>query len=165
MEQEVAARLAGARGDVAALHIRCGNPLADFKDQASFLSVKEVSVFNRCVKQAKQAKQVGAIVVASDSTRVKKMIANYNPAVPVLFADAKSTHTMTRYFSSMSSQSLLQAFVEMVLLSRATVLVGTTRSSFSLCAAAMKGELPFLVTRGVTSCSIPKRIVFGCAVS
>ena len=93
------------------------------------------------------------------------MIANYNPAVPVLFADAKSTHTMTRYFSSMSSQSLLQAFVEMVLLSRATVLVGTTRSSFSLCAAAMKGELPFLVTRGVTSCSIPKRIVFGFAVS
>lgn len=168
VEQEVAARLAGVRGDVAALHIRCGNPLADFKDQASFLSVKEVSVFNRCVKQAKQAKQagqVGAIVVASDSTRVKKMIANYNPAVPVLFADAKSTHTMTRYFSSMSSQSLLQAFVEMVLLSRATVLVGTTRSSFSLCAAAMKGELPFLVTRGVTSCSIPKRIVFGCAVS
>ena len=171
VEQEVAARLAGVRGDVAALHIRCGNPLADFKDQASFLSVKEVSVFNRCVKQAKQAKQakqtgkVGAIMVASDSTRVKKMIANYNPAVPVLFADAKSTHTMTRYFSSMSSQSLLQAFVEMVLLSRATVLIGTTRSSFSLCAAAMKGELPFLVTRGVTSCSIPKRIVFGFAVS
>ena len=161
VEQEVAARLAGARGDVAAMHIRCGNPLADFKDQASFLSVKEVSVFNRCVKRAGK---VGAIVVASDSTKVKKMIANYNPALTVLFADAKSTHTMTRYFSSMSSQSLLQAFVEMVLLSRATVLVGTTRSSFSLCAAAMKGELPFLVTRGVNTCSIPKRIIFGSSV-
>lgn len=162
VEQEVAARLAGTQGDVAALHIRCGNPLADFKDQASFLSVKEMSVFNHCVKQ--HGRNVGAIVVASDSTRAKKMIANYNPGTKVLFADVKSKHTMTRYFSSMSSRSLLQAFVEMVLLSRATVLVGTTRSSFSLCAAAMKGELPFLVTRGVSSCSIPKKIIFGSSV-
>lgn len=168
VEQEVAARLAGVRGDVAALHIRCGNPLADFKDPG-FLPQREGSVRVQPLREAGKAGKAGRaggrIVVASDSTRVKKMIANYNPAVPVLFADAKSTHTMTRYFSSMSSQSLLQAFVEMVLLSRATVLIGTTRSSFSLCAAAMKGELPFLVTRGVTSCSIPKRIVFGCAVS
>lgn len=166
VEQEVAARftarLAGTDGAVAAMHIRCGNPLADFKDQASFLSVKEISVFNRCVQHIKS--KIGAIVVASDSTRAKKMIANYNPAVNVVFADVKSTHTMTRYFNSMSSHSLLQAFVEMVLLSRATVLVGTTRSSFSLCAAAMKGELPFLVTRGVKACSIPKKIIFGSSV-
>lgn len=160
VEQEVAARLEGVQNKtVIGMHIRCGNPLSDFKDQSSFLSIKEISVFHRCKEGL--TKNDAAIVVASDSTKAKSMISNYNPSLPVLFLDRKSSHTMTRYFSRVAYQSLFDAFVEMELLSRSTVLIGTQRSSFSLCAAALKGSLPLLVRRGSKSCTIPSSITFG----
>ena len=48
----------------------------------------------------------------------------------------------------------------MIMLSKADVLVGTARSTFSLTAGAFKGEIPYLVQKGIKSCSIPKVVSY-----
>lgn len=160
IQEEVERRLANTTGKyIIGMHIRCGNPMADFKDQSSFLNVKDIVTFNKCVKR-EAIRPDSVIVVASDSTKAKLMIQNYNPYKEVYYDNSKSQHTMTRYFNKMRLSSLQSSFSEMIMLSKANVLVGTARSTFSLTAGAFKGEIPYLVTTGIKSCSIPKVVSY-----
>lgn len=52
------------------LHIRCGNPLADFKDQASFLGLRDISKFQTCRKNL--LKNGTTTILTSDSTRRRR---------------------------------------------------------------------------------------------
>ena len=160
IQEEVERRLVNTTGKyIIGMHIRCGNPMADFKDQSSFLSVKDIATFNKCMK-TKINQSDSVIVIASDSTKAKLMIQNYNPSKEVYYDSSKSQHTMTRYFNKMSLSSLQSSFSEMIMLSKADVLVGTARSTFSLTAGAFKGEIPYLVQKGIKSCSIPKVVSY-----
>ena len=142
------------------MHIRCGNPLSDFKDQSSFLSLADISTFQQCIKKWKEgSKEV--LFVASDSLRAKNLIRAYNPSNEVVFEEKKTVHTMTNTFRETKLDQSRAAFVEMLVMSRCDFFVGTARSTYSLCAAAFRGSLPHLVGEKSKVCAIPKSVVFG----
>lgn len=160
IQQEVDQRLVNSTGRVViGMHIRCGVPLADFKDQATFLSLPDISTFYKCMKK-EILKENAIVIVASDSTKAKTVIQNYLPMTDVRFTDKRMTHTMTRFSGIMELSSLQSSFTDMLTLAKADVLVGTKSSTFSLTAAAFKGEIPHIVKRGVKKCDVPKTVIY-----
>lgn len=161
---EVNAALAPYAGRyLVGMHIRCGNPLSDFRDQSTFIRSGRLSAFSRCVKGIESAEKSRAIalVLASDSTRAKKTILSHNPKLEVASKKGRAVHTMLKSGQKPPSRGVKDVFVEMLLLARCQKLIGTQRSTFSLCAAAFQGQLPLLVGLKAGACSIPKQIVFG----
>lgn len=160
IQQEVEQRLVNTTGRVVVgMHIRCGVPLADFKDQASFLALSDISTFYKCMKQ-KILKENAIVIVASDSTKAKTVIQNYLPMTEVRFTDKRITHTMTRFSKLVELSGLQSSFTDMLTLSKVDVLVGTKSSTFSLTAAAFKGEIPHIVKRGGKQCDVPKTVIY-----
>ena len=147
------------------MHIRCGIPLADFGDQASFLSIKDISTFYRCQShfQTKDRSSHGnVVIVASDSSRAKNIIRNFNAGrSEVVWWENKTSHTMTRSFRKTRSSVINSAVIDLFSLAQCSHFVGTFRSSFSITAAALMGNVPFLVKQGGKRCEIPKVITFG----
>ena len=161
IQERVDAFLSKYRGNkLIGMHIRCGNPLSDFKDQSSFLSLADISTFQHCVKDLKDSSKK-VLIVASDSLRAKNLIRAYNPSSEVVFEERKAVHTMTNSFRETKLNQSRAAFVEMLILSRCDFFVGTVRSTYSLCAAAFRGSLPHLVGEKSKVCAIPKLVVFG----
>lgn len=158
--EEVNNRLTNSTGKrIVGMHIRCGTPLADFKDQTTFLTSRDIIAFSRCVK--KDLQQANAmIVLASDSTKVKTLIRELHPDKTVVTTSETVKHTMTRLFNQMKLSSLQMSFTDMLMLSKSDVLVGTTRSTFSLTAGAFKGQMPYLVQKGKRECYLPKRVIY-----
>lgn len=142
------------------MHIRCGVPLADFGDQASFLNRKDISTFHSCQRQFDWSDEA-LILVASDSSRAKIMIRNYNPQKEVLWWVNKTSHTKTRYFSRTEASVVENSVLDLFSLASCDALIGTFRSTYSLTAAALIGKIPYLVTKGSKTCAIPKVITFG----
>lgn len=147
------------------MHVRCGVPLADFGDQSSFLSVKDISSFYHCQRTFPFQDDSGAkpvVVIASDSSRAKNIIRNYNSNnAEVIWWENRTTHTMTRYFRKTHSSVVESAVIDLFSLSQCSHFVGTFRSTFSLTAAAIMGKVPPLVKKGSKACEIPKVITFG----
>ena len=142
------------------MHIRCGIPLADFPDQASFLNRKDIHTFHSCQNHFNWSNNA-LILVASDSSRAKMMIRNYNPRKEVIWWVNKTSHTMTRH-SKYTSRSVVESSVlDLFSLASCDALIGTFRSTYSLTAAALIGEVPYLVSRRSSSCAIPNVINFG----
>ena len=147
------------------MHIRCGIPLADFGDQSSFLSIKDISSFYLCQNTFPLQDDSGAtpiVVIASDSSRAKNMIRNYNSKnAEVIWWENRTIHTMTRYFRKTHSNVVESAVIDLFSLSQCSYFIGTFRSTFSLTAAAIMGNVPSLVKKGSKACEIPKVITFG----
>lgn len=160
IQLEVRNRLADhANRTLLCLHIRCGNPLADFKDQASFLGLRDISKFQTCRKNL--LKNGTTTILTSDSTRAKTMIRNYRPGDDVVWFDAPAVHTMTRHMQRAKLSGLQQVAADLFTLASCDEFVGTYRSSFSVAASALIGKKPFLVQPTSGGCSIPKTIRFG----
>ena len=101
------------------------------------------------------------ILVASDSSRAKMMIRNYNPRKEVIWWVNKTSHTMTRH-SKYTARSVVESSVlDLFSLASCDALIGAFRSTYSLTAAALIGEVPYLVSRRSSSCAIPNVINFG----
>ena len=101
------------------------------------------------------------ILVASDSSRAKMMIRNYNPQKEVFWWVNKTTHTMTRYYRQTARAVVESSVFDLFSLASCDAMIGTFRSTYSLTAAALIGEVPYLVSRGSSACTIPKVITFG----
>lgn len=163
---EVNAVLAPFSNDyLVGMHIRCGNPLSDFRDQSTFIRAGRLPTFSHCLSgiesgRANRSKQI-ALVLTSDSTRAKKKIMSYHPKLQVASNNRKAIHTMEVTGKKRDNDGMKDAFVEMLMLARCQKVIGTTRSTFSLCAAAFQGELPLLVGLKEGPCLIPQQIVFG----
>ena len=86
---------------------------------------------------------------------------SYHPKLQVASNNRKAIHTMQVTGKKRDNDGMKDAFVEMLMVARCNKVIGTTRSTFSLCAAAFQGELPLLVGLKEGPCSIPRQIVFG----
>lgn len=159
---EVHSRLNNTQGKfVIAMHLRCGAPMADFRDQANFLNRRDILSFQRCVKEELELYHNHSMLfVASDSSKAKRMIELLNTDIPVWYDKERPRHTMTRKTRSMKTNHLISSFTDMIMLSKADLLVGTARSTFSLTAGAFKGEIPRLVYTKKKGCSVPTTIHF-----
>ena len=145
------------------MHIRCGNPLSDFKDQSTFIRYERLAAFSHCIKgiQSSEENRTVTLILTSDSTKAKKKIHSYNPQLEIVSSKRKAVHTMLNRGHKPEDNVMKEAFMEMLLLGRCKKMIGTTRSTFSLCAAAFQGQLPLLVDLRKGPCSVPKQIVFG----
>ena len=160
IESEVRNRLSEySNRTLLCMHIRCGSPLADFKDQASFLGLKDISKFQTCRKNL--LKNGTTTIVTSDSTRAKKMIRNYRPGDDVVWFGDHAVHTMTRHTQRTKLSTLQGVAVDLFTLAACDEFIGTYRSSFSIAASALIGRKPVLVQPTSKRCTIPKTVRFG----
>lgn len=141
------------------MHLRCGVPLADFKDQASFLGLRDISKFRACRKRL--LRNGTTTIITSDSTRAKKMIRNYRPGDDIVWFDDPAVHTMTRHAQRTKAAAVQSVAADLFTLASCDQFIGTYRSSFSVAASAMIGRKPFLVQPLAKQCKIPKTIRFG----
>ena len=100
------------------------------------------------------------LVMQRETSQGKRMIELLHADIPVWYDKERPRHTMTRKTRSMKANHLISSFTDMIMLSKADLLVGTARSTFSLTAGAFKGEIPRLVYNKKKGCSVPTTIHF-----
>ena len=136
------------------IHIRLSNGASDFREYANFIFPSEIPRFANCtfIDFAKHP----AFFVASDSSYAKQVISSSVNATVITQA-RKAVHSKGEILSGKASMGVYSALVDIVTLSRCSVIIGTRGSSLTYVAAALGGVIPYYVDKN-TDCYYPKEV-------
>ena len=134
------------------IHIRMGNYKSDIRDGRIFLFENDVMSFIDCpiLKYYSNA----PIFLTSDSRYAKSLFINNTHGHRIISSSTKVIHTSRVSFDN-NFMGTYGAFLDLVTLGACKVLIGTSRSTFTMLAASLMGKLPYLVGKN-SSCVLPK---------
>ena len=130
--------------DLIGIHVRMSDGSSDFTESAQFVYSTDIARFYKCKYIPRTSETV--LFVASDSTVAKKRIeeeSNYT----VIYQDTRSSHTVNEINNGKAADGIWKVLVDVVALSKCSMIIGTLGSSLSYFAAALHGSFPYYVTR------------------
>ena len=145
IEKEINELLLGVeRKDLVGFHIRMGDQLSDVKENANFLYSYDVLRFINCSYINYTSQSV--LYIASDSSLVKRSINNITKHT-VLFQQSRVIHSRQEIRKGVVSTAVKQVLIDIGVLSKCSVIIGTLGSSLTYLAACLQGSIPYYVTR------------------
>lgn len=130
--------------DLVGYHIRMGDAASDVKEHANFLYSSDVMRFINCSHIHYTPHSV--LYVASDSSLAKQWIKN-TTSYRTLFQQSRVSHSWNDIREGVVSSAVKQVLVDIGVLSKCSVIVGTLGSSLTYLAACLQGSIPYYVTR------------------
>ena len=140
--------------DLIGLHVRMSDSSSDFKESEQFLYSSDITRFYNCKCIPFTSKTV--FYVASDSIVVKKRI-EAETNFTAVYNNILSSHSEREIMRGKTGGGVCNVLLDVLVLSKCSMLIGTLGSSLTYLAGALHGNVPFYVTRN-HDCFFPTRL-------